>query len=163
MSWRDAFLKQARSDYLVSRHLNTSHLPLCHQLHYLQMASEKLAKAYLCRPGGSHPGTTHHVQEKMLRVLKGRPDVRRELGFGENYHAYCAYIDSLISVAKVVENLAPAGGDCRTMNPEYPWADTSGQVLCPAEYDYPELAKTDVLKFRQLICGLLRAFGTPVC
>jgi hypothetical protein len=65
-------------------------------------------------------------------------------------------------VARVIEKLAPVGGDCRTMNPEYPWTDASGQVLCPAEYDFPELSKTDVLKFRQLVCGLLRAFGLPV-
>ena len=126
------------------------------------MASEKLAKACLCRPGGGHPGTTHHVQEKMLRVLKGRPDVRRELGFGDDYHACCAYIDSLINVARVIENLAPAGGDCGAANPEYPWTDANGQVLCPAEYGFPEIAKTDVVKFQGLVCGLFRAFGLSV-
>lgn len=162
MSWRDAFLKQSRSDYETLRHLSDQRVPLCHRLHYLQMASEKLAKACLCRPGGGHPGTTHHVQERMLRVLKGRPDVRRCLGYGEDCLAYCRYIDSLLPVARAVENLAPVGGDCTTANPEYPWQPSPGQVICPTEYGFAEFAKTDVVKFQTLVCGLLRALGAPV-
>jgi hypothetical protein len=44
--WSDAFLTQARSDWQVFEHLYDSDFPECHALHYLQMATEKLAKAY---------------------------------------------------------------------------------------------------------------------
>jgi hypothetical protein len=55
MTWRDAFLKQAHSDYSVYKKLNELRLPLCHKLHYLQMATEKLAKAYQCNNRNTPP------------------------------------------------------------------------------------------------------------
>ncbi len=48
----EAFAAQARSDWRVYRHLarlrlqsQGSSFPKCHDLHYLQMATEKIAKA----------------------------------------------------------------------------------------------------------------------
>src|SRR5882724_6463098 len=49
-AFAQAFIAQARSDWLVYRVLTESaEVPLCHRLHYLQMACEKLAKAYRLR------------------------------------------------------------------------------------------------------------------
>jgi len=45
--WSKVFLEQASSDWQVYEHLKGTHFPNCHALHYLQMATEKLAKAYL--------------------------------------------------------------------------------------------------------------------
>ena len=43
--WAKAFAIQARSDLVAREQLVLGkHLPQCHQLHYLQMAMEKLAK-----------------------------------------------------------------------------------------------------------------------
>lgn len=47
MGWSSAFAKQACSDFDARERLCTSDLPACHQLHYLQMALEKAAKAHL--------------------------------------------------------------------------------------------------------------------
>jgi hypothetical protein len=48
MTWREAFRQQALSDYAVFRHLTrVADIPVCHRLHYLQMATEKLAKSLL--------------------------------------------------------------------------------------------------------------------
>jgi hypothetical protein len=50
--WADAFLRQARSDLAVYHLLSgrsERDIPRCHALHYLQMACEKIAKAYRIR------------------------------------------------------------------------------------------------------------------
>jgi len=45
--WATGFLDQSRSDWAVFRKLyQDEDVPLCHPLHYLQMACEKLAKAH---------------------------------------------------------------------------------------------------------------------
>lgn len=44
MTWREAFLNQARSDAEIRRLLNRERTEYSHQLHYLQMVTEKLAK-----------------------------------------------------------------------------------------------------------------------
>ena len=43
------YLTQARSDFRALRTLKGA--DACHQIHYLQMATEKLAKAYFWRAG----------------------------------------------------------------------------------------------------------------
>ena len=48
VNWAQAFARQARSDFEAREHLlQSNELPQCHQLHYLQMAMEKTAKAHL--------------------------------------------------------------------------------------------------------------------
>jgi len=44
--WSEAFLAQAKSDWQIYEHLEKTSFSKCHALHYLQMATEKLAKAY---------------------------------------------------------------------------------------------------------------------
>jgi hypothetical protein len=41
MNWKDAFLRQAESDYALFQQLNRAKTPspVCQQLHYLQMAT----------------------------------------------------------------------------------------------------------------------------
>ena len=83
MTWKNAFLRQARSDFRTFRDLQKGNAPLCHQAHYVQMATEKLAKAYLCPPDGEPPRPTHDALVKFLRVCIERPEIRRRLGFGD--------------------------------------------------------------------------------
>ena len=52
--WMNAFLQQARSDWQAYNLVDHSTLPSCHAMHYLQMATEKLAKAALLA-GGMKP------------------------------------------------------------------------------------------------------------
>ena len=47
MTWREGYLQQAESEFSLYRGLNRGNRPICHQLHYLQMATGKLAKSYL--------------------------------------------------------------------------------------------------------------------
>jgi hypothetical protein len=46
-AWQLAFLKQARSDWETYQRIDDPVWPTCHRLHFLQMATEKLAKALL--------------------------------------------------------------------------------------------------------------------
>lgn len=78
MSWARAFARQASSDFEAWEHLSrNSALPQCHQLHYLQMALEKAAKAHLIA-AGSDPRA---VQSSHAYIAKVVPQiVRDELG-----------------------------------------------------------------------------------
>ncbi len=80
---------------------------LCQQLHYLQVATQKLARAYLSSPRGDPPPRTHPALSRFLRLRKGRPELRQRMGYGGNYVACCAYIDSLMNVATRVESRRP--------------------------------------------------------
>jgi hypothetical protein len=43
-TWQLAFLRQARSDWETYQRIDDPTWPTCHRLHFLQMATEKLAK-----------------------------------------------------------------------------------------------------------------------
>ena len=134
-TWRSAFLRQARSDYEIFRWMNTNSRPLCHQLHYLQMAAEKLAKAFLCGPNNRRPQTTHTTLVRFMRATKTRQEFRNAGRMTK--HQFKRSIDGLLPTADAVEKLAPEGSGVRP-NPEYPW-ETAGTVTCPLDYDYPTL------------------------
>ena len=73
------YLVQARSDWALYEFLKTQ--PICHRLHYLQMCTEKLAKAFFWRSTGA--GNLNHTAfVKFLRALKSQSKVARELHYG---------------------------------------------------------------------------------
>ena len=75
MNWTSAFARQAQSDFLARDQLLVNpRLPECHQLHYLQMAFEKLAKAHLIA-AGSDPSD---IQSSHAYVAKVVPQIVRE-------------------------------------------------------------------------------------
>ena len=159
MSWRIAYFIQAQNDYGVFRELKRrADIAMCQKLHYLQMATEKLAKAFLSPPSGARPPRVHTALVRFLRMSKGRPEIRRQLGFEKNYRAYCTYIDSFLDLARRIEGLAPVGGEER-VNPEYPWADIAGNVLCPASYAFPEFGRQEITSFQHLTDSLFRIFA----
>jgi len=159
MNWREAYFTQAWSDYRVFRGLNTERHPLCHKLHYLQMAAEKLAKGFLCSTNDPPPKRTHLAFVPFLHVSKTRPEWRRQLGYGDNYRAYTSYIDSLLPLAEKIERLAPVGGTFDRTNPEYPWKDEEGKVTCPALYGFPDFGRTELAKIQVLLSNLFRIRG----
>ena len=151
MSWRTAFLAQARSDNDLRKFLNRSQVPYSHQLHYLQMAAEKLAKGFMTSPTATDPpGFSHAAFVSCLRALKGRPEIRRQLGYA-SVSAFSSFIDSLLPFADQVERLAPTFAGQTKPNPEYPWQPTPAhEVAVPAEFDFPEL-KPNTIKIIQLV------------
>lgn len=159
MTWRGAFLEQAKSDYSLFTELNQTRKARCHQLHYLQMATEKLAKSFLCDRHGRPPPKSHFAFTRFLKISKGRPEIRRKLGYASNYIAYCVYVDNLLPAAAKVEALAPTGTDTNEPNPEYPCEETAGNVLAPANYGFREFSRVELIHLQTFVNNLLRTTG----
>ena len=147
---QQAFLRQARSDWDMYRSLTGRSAsgggkalawlrrklrlppsprdwqakPVCHSLHYLQMATEKLAKAYFTALPKRHFGLM-----KLLTALPTNARAVTPLGFG-GLADLDAWATSVASVGDAVEKLAPACAGVGP-NPEYPWppgAETTAPV-----------------------------------
>jgi hypothetical protein len=133
-----AFIKQARSDWLVFRALSEPPIAFCHRLHYLQMACEKLAKAYRLRDTSSPIDeliSKHTGFEKFIGAFF--------LAIKSEYVGKHKQLETLIrtsrNYAREVEKLAPAiDRVCAPENAEYPW-ERDGAIVVPCEYTYPGL------------------------
>ena len=160
MTWREAFRQQALSDYAVFRHLTQqADIPVCHRLHYLQMATEKLAKSLLLVGSNSLDERSHYALVPFLRILPGRPDIRTRLKWADNPKQFKSYIEKkVIPWAVKIQNLVPVGASDR-LNPEYPWLNGRGEVECPAAYDFPEFSKEELIGFATFIDNLIRVTG----
>ena len=140
-AYERAFLAQARSDWNVYRLLSASGEPACHALHYLQMATEKLAKAYRMRE------TDSPVSELVSRHTGFAKFVRQYLLSARNRAAYegkAAQLQSLVQesakLAAEIEKLAPAiDRGSSPENVEYPW-EAGGRVFAPCEWSFPALS-----------------------
>jgi hypothetical protein len=137
VDWRSAYFLQAKSDYDVFNMLIKKELPLCHQLHYLQMMTEKLSKGFLTPPGRGPYRNTHKAFVDFVRFTRGQAAFQTVCNF-PNRNQYHAYIDSLLPMANSIQELAPAGVENRP-NPKYPWTQ-AGTVLAPQEYNFPTLS-----------------------
>lgn len=158
MSWYYAFLNQAWSDYQVFQELNESRHPNCHKLHYLQMTTEKLAKAGLVEiTRNSPPAKVHNGFVRFLQCTKFYPLWKKRLGYEHKKQAYAAYIDRMIPIADKIEKLAPAISGPSQPNPEYPWSPCVGDVRCPADYDFPEIKRHELGMITALVASLFRA------
>jgi len=152
MGWREAFIKQSRSDFDIMRKLEGDRMPYAHRLHYLQMATEKLGKGWMTKANAKeHPPASHQAFVRMLQVMKGQPHVRRQLGYNNRDH-FSAYINSLLDFALAVQNLAPAVAGFTRQNPEYPWRETTNSdVIAPVDFDFPNFMSAGTRKMPDLV------------
>lgn len=151
-AYQELWWAQARSDHealiLLRRHGADS----CHQLHYLQMVTEKLGKAYFWRSGTS-PVRSHAVFVKFMRALGSIPQSKRErianiLAF-KSYQGLQWWVNSALPMAYDLERLAPALARDGP-NPEYPWPQDA-PIECPATFRFPLWSQlTDTAPGRQL-------------
>jgi hypothetical protein len=114
--------------------------PICHQLHYLQMASEKVAKAYRFRDTSTSP-------EKLLCEHVGFTKFFNGFLLSDRVkQMYEGKANQLGQIAKPcrqlaleLEKLAPAvDADKRPANPEYPWQHGAA-ILVPCKHEFPNL------------------------
>jgi len=157
--WAVAFATQARSDWAVFGLLCELAVPQpdhtgegepsipaavvewCHALHYLQMACEKVAKAYRLRDTAADPDELmggHVGFPRFIRAFCKAPQVKAV------YDGRASHLRSLeksaFQLAQKVEKLAPAADRAaRPDNAEYPWA-VGDLVVVPAHYAYPNLS-----------------------
>lgn len=148
LDWKTDYLLQARSDYdLYQRMERLGDVPLCHRLHYLQMATEKLAKGFLTPAGDTPHEYTHKAFPRLVREASAMPRVRARLGKTGQYAAYRRFLQSVEPLAEVLQNLSPEGDD--HPNPEYTWRDGTGQVRSPLLYPFAGLEARDNPRLRE--------------
>jgi len=135
IDWRTAYSEQAKSDFSMFNELKDGDTPFCHQLHYLQMATEKLAKAYLTPTGSGRYQKVHNAFVRFIRTAGTMPGIMNAAGFSNREH-YQAYLRGLLEKAHLVEDLSPEGED--HPNPEYPWQTPNG-IETPLRYGFDEL------------------------
>lgn len=137
-SFQQVWWEQAKSDhdtFVVIRGLGVAQ---CHSLHYLQMATEKIAKAYFWR-SGSPPPRSHAGFAQFLRFLgqtrsSEKQRVARLFTFNR-FTDFQKWIRAVLPMAYDLEHLAPALAD-NGPNPEYPWPHKLPR-FSPANHDFP--------------------------
>jgi hypothetical protein len=145
-----AFFRQAASDWEVFLYLRQAtpagtrrwsigtagiripRLPVCHELHYLQMCTEKLAKAYF---DDSRPKSSHAVFRNMFKSL--RTNSRAILPL--NFPSVVEFVQWIVAVQPIVdglEDLAPSIADkLSRANPEYPYPKDD-PINAPADHTF---------------------------
>lgn len=130
--------RQATSDFQLFERLRRDGAAECHVLHYLQMATEKLSKAYLWRLGHAPP-RTHVGFTKFLKALLDRRSselirIAPLLRF-KSAADLEKWVKQVLPLAYEIQNIAPAeAGD--GPNPEYPWPHAQ-PTTCPRDYSFP--------------------------
>jgi len=134
--WHKGYLEQARSDWIAYNTLQVGSIANCHTLHYLQMTTEKLGKAFFLVGGTPLDAVrrSHRAFTRFLQLVARNHGLQRELGMtGLQLRMH---IQQLLPIAYEIERLAPAlaGGGA---NVEYPWESPSGTINVPASYNFP--------------------------
>jgi len=152
-SFQRLWWQQAKSDHEVFLLLRRQGAAKCHLLHYLQMVTEKVAKAYFWR-SGAPPPRSHAGFVQLLRIFLGsvrgkeRQRVAKLFGFS-SFSGFQNWIRAALPIAYDLEHLAPAlAGD--GPNPEYPWPRARPN-LAPANYGFPEWASLATGQGRSLM------------
>ncbi len=152
----DAYAEQSRSDFAVYQ-VQLQSAEECHRLHYLQMACEKIAKAYRLRdPVSFNPDDlySHAVFSKFIvGFLKSTPTRNRYQSQDSKRRQMEGYAKSL---ASEIERLAPAlDRENRPDNAEYPWM-IGETIFVPCRYAFPvslllgEQGGRDILKLIEI-------------
>jgi hypothetical protein len=149
MEQHEAFLRQARSDFQVFeilREQDRSEVPECHPLHYLQMATEKLAKAAFMALGVDVGDRYSHVAFSHIPHHLCRRDVARALGWAD-FRAFQAFLRGAAPLFREIDELNPSvgpqqpgGAPQEGPNVEYPWRarDAAGEItwFAPTEHRF---------------------------
>lgn len=159
--WATAYHRQATSDWrLFTELVGRSDVPACHALHFLQMATEKLAKAYRFRDSKTAEQgllTKHVGFQKFLNSFLVSPQMRDE--FAGNHAQLVAIRIGMAPIAQAIERLAPAvAREGSPGNAEYPW-ELSGSAIAPVDHDFHEIHLLRGPKGRAFLNVVSRAFA----
>lgn len=133
-AWEKAYLRQARADFETWNVLFRQRVPTCHRLQFLQMACEKLCKAYLIR-GGADPMA---LQSSHAYIAGTLPSICKK-HYAEVNGAGPHVLKAIPALARKIELLAPAvkAAGSRPDNCEYPWPDAIGnRVIAPVDHTF---------------------------
>ncbi len=160
---QELWWKQALSDFSLYTRLRKLGVEQCHLLHYLQMTTEKLGKAYFWRtkktPPKVHTGFVRYLKALLVRNPRELSHIAKLFGFGRP-EDLDRWVTSIHALAYQLQNIAPAEASDGP-NPEYPWPHAN-PVHCPAGYLFPlwtQLADTgEGRKLLEFIGTALRCF-----
>jgi hypothetical protein len=158
--WTRAYAKQALSDLDAREALVSAGCHKCHRLHFLQMAAEKVCKAYLVKTNGhDHLKKTHACVKNVL------PQLARSFfsNTNQNSAAKINRVKAVKRFAAEIEVLAPAcaeGG--REDNCEYPWEELTGDVRVPCEFGFPNIddSSRDIVPLITLIRNASESYSS---
>ena len=139
-AYQELWWRQTQSDYSVLLLLRQKGCAPCHQLHYLQMVTEKLGKAYFWKSGRVPPKKSHASFVQFLRALNSRSKsdlarIAKALGFAD-ISGFENWIPTITPLAYSLEQLAPSLAGDNGPNPEYPWPRTA-PVNAPVSFPFP--------------------------
>jgi hypothetical protein len=136
-AWRLGYARQAKADFRMYQALEADPAAeTCHRLQFLQMACEKLVKAFLCS-AGEDPGallSSHaYVKAHLPTVLRQEAVFRNFTGPGAR-----EVLRRSRHLAEEIDVLAPAvkRGGRRPDNCEYPWEDAAGTLHVPLDWSF---------------------------
>lgn len=135
--WAIGFARQASADFATYLQLiGSPEVPQCHRLHFLQMACEKLVKAYLI-DGGTAPAS---VQSSHAYIATTLPIIIREqMSLSKvKPHNQAWLLKHARLLSAEIEILAPSvrRGGAREDNCEYPWEDGAGHLRVPIDWQF---------------------------
>ena len=130
--------QQAESDHAILLLLRKKDVVPCHQLHYLQMVTEKLGKAYFWRSGSS-PKKSHAFFVKFLRALATVSQPKRQQQIADafafrRFEDFKSWARTVLPLCYELERLAPALAQDGP-NPEYPWPQNAPRYF-PATFQF---------------------------
>ncbi len=136
-SYQALWWRQSVSDFGVFVQLRTNGVPPCHSLHYLQMATEKLAKAFFWR-SGTPPPRSHAGFVQFMRFLgsvrEPHQDRVARLFHFRRFSAWQSWIRRVLPIAYQLEAIAPALANDGP-NPEYPWPHRA-PIAVPLDHEF---------------------------
>ncbi len=134
-TFQEVWYEQVRSDHYILGRLRVINANPCHQLHYLQMVTEKLGKAYYWRTG-IPPKTSHASFVRFLQAVADRGEARiaKLLGFNRS-NDFENWLPTATPLAYALERLAPQLAGYNGPNPEYPWP-TAAPRHAPAAFKF---------------------------
>ena len=136
-AYQELWWRQARSDYAVLLLLRRQGADPCHYLHYLQMVTEKIAKAFFWR-SGKEPPRSHAAFVQFLRSFGGiQASKREQIADVFEFASFQVLQNSIrktLPLAYELEHLAPTLAQ-NGPNPEYPWPPAAPQHA-PAMFDF---------------------------
>jgi hypothetical protein len=158
---QELWWKQAQSDHAAFVCLRQAGVHECHMLHYLQMATEKISKAYLWR-SGTAPPRSHVGFMRFLRALlvRNSTDLRRiaKVFAFARPKDLDQWVQQVGPLAYGLQNLAPTEANDGP-NPEYPWPHEKPNH-CPALHSFELWARLrDHVQGRNLLKFIERAIA----
>lgn len=137
--WMRGYARQADADFRAWE-LYQSHpaavAATCHQLLFLQMACEKLCKAYVLNQGIQSPDDVRkghgYVKKHLPTILKQEISYQKT----KNLAQMRVVMLHFTQLAKEIEVLNPSmDRDARPDNCEYPW-DGGGRIISPLDWSF---------------------------